>query len=185
MNMKKIILFVMTAFILSGCPGGSGSKSSLVGVPPGSGYGYGYTPPCLGCTGYGNQGNVLVSAQAFHSQVQVGIEIIGDSNQMAQIAYSGGSPSKVYMGNVSLRGVINLTQGLWTCGIGYPVQLQITGYGTYNMGQFSFPNLQSNGLPVSLSGVIVDADANGYPEGFGAQLSFPGCDPMGFTVAPY
>ena len=184
--MRKLVIFITGLFILTGCPE-KGSRSSIVGLPPNGGFGYGYVPPCMGCTGYNTQGNVLVSAQAFHSQVQVGIEVVGDPAQMAQAMYSGSSPSKVYIGNVSVRGAISFPQGLWTCGFYPQTTYQIVGYGTYNMGQFSFSQLQMNGMPImaSLSGVIVDANADGWPEGFGGQLSFPGCDPMGFTVAPY
>jgi hypothetical protein len=190
--MKKFIILA-AALLLAGCPGNKDSNS-LNGYPAG-------LNTCPTCSGI-NNANTLLVASSYYQNMAMTVRMLGDGYQIQQLMYTSTSPAKVYSGQVSLQGAINVSQNTYAGNCIIPAgQYQITSMtpGTYQMGTFSFPQFQlvagAYSLTVAMSGIIVDADGNGTPEGFGGKVYFlqgpsyygqlAACnDPIGFVFAP-
>lgn len=200
--MKKLVLslrlgaliFMSVSFIACG------NKNSNDGayVPVGTGVATG-TGICPGCNMM--QGSLFTSS-ANYSSMSMNIEMIGDQNMINQLLHMGYAPAKHYNGQVMIRGVLNVsTQVMAGNCVLQPGQYQLMSMspGTYQAGTFALQQFEAvNGgfrVILGMQGVIVDADANGQPEGFGAQLyvlqgpsmygSYASCmDSIGFTLAP-
>lgn len=185
------------AALLSACPSKSSSNSSNYSGTP-VGYG-GAVPGCPTCTmGQGT----LFEAPAYYSNMSMTLRVYGDVNQITQIQYMGQSPAKIYSGQAGMVGAMTVAQNSYVGAcvlVAGNYQMTAISGGNYQMGSFGFSQVQlTNGqyqYQAQVQGVIVDADANGIPEGFGAQLyilqgpsSYGGItacnDPIGFTLAP-
>jgi hypothetical protein len=184
------IVLTMT-LLLANCGNKGNSNNNNSGVPIG-GIGYGGMP--------GGSG-VLFEAPAHYSSMAMTLRVYGDQMMINQLAYTMMAPAKVYSGQAGMQGALMVNQNLWAGNCIIPAgTYQMSGsVGSYQMGTFAFQQIQmTNGqyqVMATLNGVIIDSNADGIPEGFGAQLYFiqgpsqwgqyTGCsDPIGFTLAP-
>lgn len=147
----------------------------------------GYTQ--FGCSVQGSQGSVLVQApsQAHYTniggltgqfEIQICLQILGDSNQIALLQSQNKSAAFYYNGNINLGGVINFTSTatMGQCVIpagSYAIQNSIPGF--YNPLSFSVNQFEAvsgtNKIIFQLrSGWTKDPDANFLVDRFALDL---------------
>lgn len=164
---------------------------------------------CASCVGWGAPGS-LFTGTAYGSAsfpMAMSVEIVGDSNLMAQRNSIGADPSKTYAGQVYLRQAAinvgtNLTAGQCVVPAGTYTLAPTKNIGNYAGGSFVIPQFElSNGTFSILAGLqqgaIVAPPLGGPARGFGALLIISAgpsryapqqrvncLDNLGFQLAP-